>query len=103
MAEGQGLERQAGGGREEAQAMSIEEEDRLLEHAVLTMILNLHPEHLTTSELILKIAGDQEPADEESIRQAIRDLKGSGLLRCTEDIVQPTHAAVRAADLLTRQ
>lgn len=79
--------------------MAIEDEDRLLEHGVLTMILNLHPEHLTTAELVLKVAGDQEPSDEEPIRQAIRNLKGSGLLRRVGDVVQPTHAAVRMNEL----
>lgn len=79
--------------------MSIEDEDRLLEHGVLTMILSLHPEHLTTDELVLKVAGDQEPSGEESIRQSIRNLKGSGLLRRVGDVVQPTHAAVRMDEL----
>ena len=82
--------------------MSVTDEDRLIEHAVLTMILALHPEHLTTDELVSKIARDQEPpeSEDEAIRQAIRNLKGSGLLRRVEDIVGPTHAAVRANELL---
>jgi hypothetical protein len=81
------------------ESMSIEDQDRLLEQGVLTMILSLHPEHLTTAELVLKVAGDQEPLGEESIRQAIRDLKGSGLLRRVGDVVQPTHAAIRMDEL----
>jgi hypothetical protein len=80
--------------------MSIEDEDRLLEHGVLATILSMHPEHLTTAELVLKIAGDQEPSGEESIRQAIRNLKGSGLLRRVGDVVQPTHAAIRMDELI---
>lgn len=65
------------------------------------MVLDLHPEHLTSSELIRKIARGAEPSQEESILEAIRNLKGSGLLRRTEGLLQPTHAAVRAAELLT--
>jgi hypothetical protein len=79
--------------------MSIEDEDRLLEHAVLTMVLDLHPEHLTTAEVALKIAGYQESSGD-SLRQTIRNLKGSGLLRDVEDVVEPTHAAVRMNELL---
>jgi hypothetical protein len=84
----------------ESERMSIEDENQLLEHGVLTLILTLHPEHLTTDELVLKVAGDQEPPPDESIRQAIRSLKGSGLLRRVEDVVQPTHAAVRMDELV---
>jgi hypothetical protein len=80
--------------------MSIEDEDRLLEHGVLTMVLELHPEHLTSAELELKINGYQETLAD-SFRQAIRNLKGSGLLRPDSDVVEPTHAAVRMNELLT--
>ncbi len=77
----------------------LAEQDRLLEHAVLTMVLDLHPEHLTVAELVLKLARDREPYDEMQIPQAIRELRASGLLRQSEDVVRPTHAAVRMADL----
>ncbi len=98
MAEGQRIGRESIAAMER-ECMSIEDEDRLLEHGVLAMILTLHPQHLTTDELVLKVAGDQEPPPDESIRQAIRSLKGSGLLRRVGDVVQPTHAAVRMDEL----
>jgi hypothetical protein len=77
----------------------LAEQDRLLEHAVLMMVLDLHPEHLTIAELVLKLTRDREPSDEMRIPEAIRGLRASGLLRQSEDVVGPTHAAVRMADL----
>jgi hypothetical protein len=79
--------------------MAVDEEKGLVEHAVLMTILDLHPEHLTPSELVLKVAGEGDQAAREEIRQAIRDLRGSSLLRYTGDVVEPTHAAVRAGEL----
>jgi hypothetical protein len=81
--------------------MLAAEEDRIVEHAVFTLILDLHPEHLMASELVLKVAGDQDQSEGEAILQAIRDLRGSGLLRYAGDVVEPTHAAVRTVELLT--
>ena len=63
------------------------------------MVLDLHPEHLTVAELVLKLARDRELSDEMRIPEAIRDLRASGLLGQSEDVVRPTHAAVRMADL----
>jgi hypothetical protein len=67
---------------------------------VLLTVLELHPEHLTVAELVSKVAGDREPSEGEPIKQAISDLRGSRLLRYTGDVVEPTHAAVRASELL---
>lgn len=75
-----------------------------LERTILAEIVQLHPELLTIPELILRIA--RQPTDEaakEEIRNAIRDLRRSGLARYRDDdeVVEPTHAALRAYDLLT--
>lgn len=74
-----------------------------LERTVLAEIVQLHPERLTIPELILRIA--RHPGDEtrkEEIRNAARDLRRAGLVRYGDDeVVEPTHAALRAYDLLT--
>lgn len=75
-----------------------------LERTVLAEVIELHPELLTIAELIQRIA--RRPEDEttkEEIRNAIRDLRRSGLVRYRDDgeVVEPTHAALRAFDLLT--
>jgi hypothetical protein len=74
------------------------------EQAALTEVVKLHPEHLTISELILRIAPDPEDeATQEKVRHAIRELRRSGLARYRDEdeVVEPTHAALRAFDLLT--
>jgi hypothetical protein len=75
-----------------------------LERSVLHEIVELHPERLTIPELILRIARDPgDEAAEERIRIATRDLRRSGLVRYRDDdeIVEPTHATLRAFVLLT--
>ena len=70
-----------------------------VERAVLEVVIELHPDHLTPSELVLKVAGERDESEE--IRHAIHDLKGCGLFRFTGEVVEPTHAALRAFALLT--
>jgi hypothetical protein len=75
----------------------------LVERAVLEEVIDLHPERLTVAELLLRIAGDPEDGLEtETIAHAIRDLRRSGLIRYRnrDQLVEPTHAALRAAALL---
>jgi anti-sigma factor RsiW len=59
---------------------------------------------MTVAELCSWIAANPEDDREvETIREAIRDLKRSGLLRYRNDdqIVEPTQAAVQAFAVLT--
>jgi hypothetical protein len=74
------------------------------EQVALIEVVDLHPEHLTIPELILRIARDPESeAMQEKMRDAIRELRRSGLVRYRDDdeVVEPTHAILRAFDLLT--
>jgi len=80
--------------------MSLDREHTQIERAVLEEVLHLHPDHLTIAELMQKVAADRDRSEDEGIAQAIRDLTGSGLLREIDDVVVPTHAALRAAALL---
>lgn len=70
-----------------------------VELAVLHEVIELHPDHLTPTELILRMSGERD--EDEELRHAIRELKGSGLLRYVGGVVAPTHAALRAHALLT--
>ncbi len=79
-------------------------EDEARERAVLEEVVELHPERLTIPELILRVAIDPDDAARaEMIRQAARELRRSGLIRYRDDdeLVEPTHAAIRAFLLLT--
>jgi hypothetical protein len=81
-------------------ASSPDGETRQIERAVLEIVLELHPDHLTIPELVLKVAADRDQAEGEDVRLAVRDLRGSGLLRYVDGLVVPTHAALRAFELL---
>jgi hypothetical protein len=75
----------------------------LVEQAILEVAIELHPQHLTIGELSSKIVSDSNDRKEvETVAQAIRDLKRSGLLsyRDVNEVVEPTHAALRAFALL---
>jgi hypothetical protein len=79
---------------------SIAEEHRLATQAVLEVIIELHPDHLTAAELVWKVAVDPENHHErETVKLAVRDLQGSGLIRSVGDTLAPTHAALRAAEI----
>jgi hypothetical protein len=70
-----------------------------VELAVLLEVVELHPDHLTPGELVMKLSGERD--EKEELRDAIRSLEDSGLLRCIGDAVAPTDAAVHATALLT--
>ncbi len=75
-----------------------------LERAVLEEVIELLPVRMTVDELCSWIAANPEDHREvDTIREAIRDLKRSGLLRYRNDdqVVEPTQAAVQAFALLT--
>lgn len=72
----------------------------LLEDAV-----ELHPQHLTTHELSLRIVVDPNDSKEiDTAAQAIRYLRESGLVECQNDnkVVKPTLTARRVVALLVR-
>ena len=48
--------------------MSVDDEDKRIESAVLGEVLALHPTHLTVSELVQKMSGEGGPSEEEQIR-----------------------------------
>lgn len=75
----------------------------LVERAVVEEVFNRHPERLTIGELSQRIAGDPDDDSEiETITQAIAELRCSGLVRYRngDQIVEPTHAALRFVALM---
>ena len=82
-----------------------EPDPELIERAVLEEVVELLPVRLTVSELCQKItAGSQDKRRTETVRHAIRDLRGWGLVRYRDDdqLVEPTSAAVHFSDLFNR-
>jgi hypothetical protein len=72
--------------------------DEQIERAVLEVVVDLSPNHLTTPEIVLKVATDN--SEDEGIRAAINELKASGLVRGIDGVVAPTHAALQMAALI---
>jgi hypothetical protein len=84
-----------------AEASDTLTQDRQLEGALLHLILALHPDHLTADELTREMAADPGRGDEaHAIRQAIRRLHRSNLVREVGETVVPTHTALRFAELI---
>lgn len=82
------------------ESQRLPQRSRQVERAVLEIVVDLHPDHLTRSELALMVGGDRDHLEGEAIQHAIRDLRRSGLLRYIGDVVAPTHAALCAVTLL---
>jgi Fe2+ or Zn2+ uptake regulation protein len=79
-----------------------QERDLWVESAVLSQIVSLHPDHLTTEELVARMEDDASGTGRVEIRDAIAALKRSGLVRITGEVVEPTYAALRAAAIFQR-
>jgi hypothetical protein len=75
----------------------------MVESVILQVAAELHPEHLTPTDLALKIVGDPDDSRElETAVQAIRNLRKCNLFSARDDeTVEPTAAALRAVALLT--
>ncbi|MEX2447507.1 MAG: hypothetical protein WD404_02045 [Solirubrobacterales bacterium] len=81
-------------------------QDRLIQGAVLTHVVTLHPAPVTVGELIQEIAtGVEEFPARDAIERAVRDLAGVGLLyrhdflRRPDALVLPSRAALTAHEL----
>jgi hypothetical protein len=89
--------------QKEEGSMSSDLGQEQFEQAVLAMVIELHPDHLTSAELICEMTFDPaNRSDEEEIRHAIRDLRRSGLLRENGEALVPTRAALRAYAVLAK-
>ena len=75
---------------------------KLVERAVLEVVIELDPVCQAVPELSLRIAADPQDLKEvETITHAIRNLRRLGLLRRRKDgRIAPTEAALHAASLL---
>jgi hypothetical protein len=79
---------------------SIGERSLRLENALLNEILIQHPDHLTQDELILRMEGSPNGTDRIAVLDALQELKRSGLIRLNGEVVEPTLALLRAAEII---
>lgn len=75
----------------------------MVESVLLVVAAELHPRHLTCSDLALKIVSDPDDSRElATTAQAIRNLRELNLFSVRDDgLVKPTATALRAIALLT--
>ena len=76
---------------------SPQEQDLWLQNAVLVEIVSLHPARLTAKELVIRMGAGPSDMGQAEIMDSLQALKGSGLVRFTEEVVELTFAALRAA------
>ena len=70
-------------------------EDRKAEWAVLSYLLDAHPDRFTIPQISLVMnAGEGGFASEDAVERAIRQLVGAGLLHCSGGHLLPTQAAL---------
>ncbi|HEX8753649.1 MAG TPA: hypothetical protein VF731_09565 [Solirubrobacterales bacterium] len=86
---------------ERDQSATTEAQDATIESIVLRQLLALHPTQVTVGELIRELAGPEADfAARDAIVRATRDLAGVGLLHLNGELLTPTRAALRFAQLL---
>jgi hypothetical protein len=71
-------------------------EDDVLQTAVLTILLEVHPAQRSEDELVRELTADpHDVGPRDAVENAIRELVGAGLAHRHDDFVFATHAAVR--------
>jgi hypothetical protein len=70
-----------------------------LENALLGEVLLQHPDRLTQDELALRMEGGPNDTDRIAVLDALQELKRSGLIRLNGEVVEPTFALLRAAEI----
>jgi hypothetical protein len=76
-----------------------EERDLRIEQSVLSEIIDLHPDHLSQDELILRMEDCPKGTDRIAILDTLRELKRSGLIRLNGEVVEATFPALRTAEI----
>ena len=84
----------------QSSSASAQERQLWVENAVLSEVIALHPERLTMEELVARMEEPASGTGRVAISDAFETLKRSNLVRLTGEVVEPTHAALRAAAVL---
>lgn len=81
----------------QSSSKSLEERDLWVEQSLLSEIIVLHPDHLTSEELVVRMEDGPSETDRIAVLDILQALKRSGLVRLNGDVVEPTFAMLRAA------
>ena len=75
-------------------------EDRQMEQAVLSHVLDVHPATLRLADLLRELGEPGNFAQLDAVERAVRELVKGGLLFRCEGAVLPTRSALYARELL---
>lgn len=81
----------------QSSSKSPEERDLWVEHSLLSEIIVLHPDHLTSEELVVRMEDGPSETDRIAVLDTLQALRRSGLVRLNGKVVEPTFATLRAA------
>jgi hypothetical protein len=71
----------------------------LLENALLMEIITQHLGYLTQDELVTRMEDSPAGTGRIAILDSLQELRRSGLVRFSGEVVEPTFAASRAAEI----
>lgn len=75
--------------------MDPDEEDRAVQVTLLHHVLDEHPTLLSRTDLIQELSSDLDDwVERDGVERALSELVKRGLLRCLEEYVLPTRAAL---------
>jgi hypothetical protein len=77
-------------------------DDEQLEHAVLMEIIELHPTNPTLDELHLALSYSRVELGRHTVEDSLGALGRFGLVRENEKVLEPTLAALHAAEVIQR-
>lgn len=83
----------------QSSSKSPKERDLWVAHALLSEIIILHPDHLTSGELVVRMEDGQSETSRIAVIDALQALKRAGLVRINAEVVEPTYAALCAAEV----
>jgi hypothetical protein len=74
----------------------------LVENALLSEIILLHRDHyhLTVEELAVRMEDGANGTERVDVLDSLQELKRSGVIRATGDVIEPTYTALRTAEIL---
>lgn len=77
-------------------------DDEQLEHAVFIEIVALHPIHPTLGELHLALSDSRAELGIHAVEDSLWSLRRFGLIRENGKVLEPTLAALHAAEVIQR-
>ena len=86
-----------------AETLTPKDREASIEGGLLTVVCDLHPEHLNADDLLIRVrAANPHSMEKQAIEQGLEGLKDAGLLREIDGRIAPTRAALHFHRLPSR-